>query len=461
MIPTIVVAGTNSGVGKTSVTLGIVALLARRGYRVQTFKVGPDYLDPTYLALASGRPCYNLDGWMTSEGYVKDLFSRTTTDADVAVVEGVMGLFDGADTSSSEGSTAEIACWLSAPVLLVVNANGMSRSIAAVVHGFTTFTPELRIAGVVANHCGSERHRSWIKDSLQSASLPPLVGALERGTLPELPSRHLGLRTAQPGDEFDRVLEQLAEASERSIDVSKVLALKKTGNSSAHQRSRTPKRVRLGVARDEAFHFYYPDNLEVLEEAGCELVPFSPLHDHSLPADLHGIYIGGGYPEEHAARLSANRSMLSSIREYATDGIVYAECGGLMYLSEGIESLTGEKHHLVGVLPAWTRMCARRRSLGYTEVSLSRDCLFGKRGDRLRGHEFHYSELTSSLAVPIAYEVRRRRSERVMQEGFLQRGVLASYVHLHFASQPNAAARFVKCLEERIPASNTTERRAH
>jgi len=192
-IPRLVIAGTQSGVGKTSLTLGLVAALSRRGLRVQTFKAGPDYLDPTYLAIASGRPCYNLDGWMTSEAFVRELFCRVCSDADVALIEGVMGLFDGADPATLEGSTAEVAQWLDAPVALVVNAHGAGRSFAATVHGFCTFVPEIRIAGVIANRCGSDRHADWLSASLSSASLPPLLGAVKRGALPELPSRHLGL----------------------------------------------------------------------------------------------------------------------------------------------------------------------------------------------------------------------------------------------------------------------------
>ena len=198
--PTLVIAGTHSGSGKTSLTLALARALARRGLRVQTFKAGPDFLDPTYLALASGRPCYNLDGWMAGQDHVRGLFERAAADADCALVEGVMGLFDGADAAGDEGSTAEIARWLDAPVLLVVNVHGMGRSIAALVKGFTSFAPEIRFAGVVANHCGSERHAAWLADSLRAADLPPLVGAIPRGAFPELAHRHLGLVTADRGE---------------------------------------------------------------------------------------------------------------------------------------------------------------------------------------------------------------------------------------------------------------------
>jgi cobyrinic acid a,c-diamide synthase len=446
-VPRIVIAGTQSGVGKTSITLGIVALLKRRGLRVQTFKVGPDYLDPTHLALASGRPCYNLDGWMMGEAYVRQLFARAVADADVAIVEGVMALFDGADPVSPEGSTAEIARWLDAPVLLVVNAQGLGGSVAATVHGYSSFDPKLHIAGVIANWCGSERHARWIEEALRGASLPPLVGALQRGVLPELPTRHLGLIRAEPGDLSRDTLDRLADAVESSVAIEKLLQVEAlSGGAASVSQCAVPgadKSVAIGIARDEAFSFYYPDNLEALDQMGCELIPFSPLRDQSLPAGVRGLYFGGGYPEEHAAALASNGPMLSAIRCFAEEKVVYAECGGLMYLAQGIETLDGKRHPLLGLLPAWTRMRPRRQSLGYVEITLTRDCLWGHCGEQLRGHEFHYSELIGNPAWPTAYDVHYRRSDRVSHEGFQSRTILASYAHLHFASRPGAVQKFV------------------
>ena len=457
-IPRVVIAGTQSGVGKTSLTLGIVASLKRRGLRVQTFKVGPDYLDPTYLALASGRPCYNLDGWMTGKAYVRELFCRVCEDADVALIEGVMGLFDGAEPATLEGSTAEVAAWLDAPVALVVNAHGAGRSFAAAVHGFSTFAPEIRVAGVIANRCGSARHVDLLTESLASASLPPLLGAVTREALPALPSRHLGLVTADEIRFSQGVLDQLVDAMEAGVSLEKILAVARNAApipcplQQGAPTAALPS-LRLGIARDEAFHFYYPDNLQALELAGCELVSFSPLHDAALPQGLHGIYIGGGYPEEHAQALAANGGMLNAIRQFATaQHVIYAECGGLMYLSQGIETLDGVRHPLLGLLPAWTRMCERRRSLGYVEAELTCDGLWGCAGERLRGHEFHYSELTG---VPVdcesAYALHYRRAARPVAEGFQRGSLLASYAHLHFASRPSAVSHFVKRLKSCIP----------
>lgn len=454
MTARLVIAGTQSGVGKTSITLGLVAAFKRRGLRVQTFKVGPDYLDPTYLAIASGRICYNLDGWMTRRDYIADLFARASADADLAIVEGVMGLFDGADPEGLSGSTAEIAQWLDAPVLLVANAHGAGRSFAATVHGFATFAPEIRVAGVIANRCGSERHAQGLDLSLAGASLPKLVGAVKRGALPELPSRHLGLVSADKEAFSQTILDQLADGVEAGVSLDRVLQIAQSASPLSLETAppvsaMAGEKVRLGIAKDEAFHFYYPDNLEALERAGCELVPFSPLHDSALPDNLDGLYIGGGYPEEHARALSANHAMLESIRRFAqSERVIYAECGGLMLVSQGIETLDGARHPLLGLIPAWTRMCPRRKSLGYVEVTLTRESLWGKAGDVLRGHEFHYSELASLPAdCETAYKVGYRRAAQPVAEGFQRGSVLASYAHLHFASHPEAVRHFVNRLK--------------
>lgn len=447
-LPRLVVAGTQSGVGKTSVAVGLVRLLRERGLRVQAFKVGPDYLDPTHLALASGRRCYNLDGWMMGESYVRELFGHAGEDADIAVIEGVMGLFDGAAADSAEGSTAEIARWLGAPVLLVVDAHGMGRSLAAAVHGYAAFDPQIRLAGVVANRCGSARHAEGLAEALRSAGLPPLLGAVHRGALPELPSRHLGLVTAAAGQV---PLERLAAALAPELSLEAILQAACGADpipAAAPPAGEPGPPRRLGVARDEAFHFYYADTLEALERAGCELISFSPIRDEALPSALDGIYLGGGYPEEHAEALAANVPMLETIRRFAAGGgVVYAECGGLMYATQGIQTLDGQRHALLGLVPAWTQMYSRRQSLGYVEVTLTRDCLWGPPGARLRGHEFHYSGLLAPPDWPAAYAVRYRRTRAEVPEGFQSGAVLASYLHLHAASRPQAVAWFCRRLE--------------
>jgi cobyrinic acid a,c-diamide synthase len=453
--PRIVIAGTHSGTGKTSISIALVAALRRRGLRVQTFKVGPDFLDPTYHAIASGRPCYNLDGWMTSKEYVQELFARASADADIAIIEGVMGLFDGADAATSEGSTAEIARWLDAPVLLVVNAHGVARSVAATVKGFTTFEPDLRISGIVANQCGSERHREWLSDSLKSVSLPPLVGAVPRGAFAELPSRHLGLVTADSRVLSEPAIASLADAADQHVSVDNILTIARgaaTLEAVSVIRPPAERRVRIGVARDEAFHFYYQDTFDEMESAGCELVWFSPVKEAYLPERLDGLYIGGGYPEASAEALSANETMLDSIRRFAeTNRPVYAECGGLMYLSKGLETLDGKRYSLARLLPCWTRMREKKKALGYVEVTLKSDSLWGKRGDILRGHEFHYSELiddpTEDSGWESVYALKRRRSDEITSEGFQRGNILASYAHMHYGSRPGAIRRFISNCE--------------
>jgi cobyrinic acid a,c-diamide synthase len=456
--PTLIIAGTHSGSGKTSLALALARALTRRGLRVQTFKAGPDFLDPTYLALSSGRPCYNLDGWMAGQDHVRGLFERATAGADCALVEGVMGLFDGADAVSDEGSTAEIARWLDAPVLLVVNVHGMGRSIAALVKGFTNFAPEIRFAGVVANRCGSERHAEWLAESLRAADLPPLVGAIPRGAFPELAHRHLGLVTADRGQLPVTLFDDFAVALERHLSIEELFPGLRPGaglppratDPTEKTTPVSPTRCKIGVARDAAFHFYYQALFDTLAAAGCEMVFFSPLTDHRLPEGISGLYLGGGYPEAHAEALAANGEMLAAIRAYAASGKpLYAECGGLMYLSEGLTA-DGRFHPFLGILPARARMLAGKKALGYVEVTLTEDSLWGSRGEVFRGHEFHYSELVGDPAADPAwrrvYALRRRRSEAVEAEGFQKGAILASYTHLYHAARPAAIDHFINRL---------------
>jgi cobyrinic acid a,c-diamide synthase len=367
-----------------------------------------------------------------------------------------MGLFDGADTATDEGSTAEIARWLDAPVLLVANVHGMGRSIAALVKGFTSFAADLRFAGVVANHCGSERHAEWLTESLRAAGLPPLVGAIPRGAFPELTHRHLGLVTAIRGQLPEALLDDFATALERYLSLERLfpeLPLR-TGSpptppdpGEKRKPVRPPARRKIGVARDAAFHFYYQALFDALDAAGCDPVFFSPLSDHRLPEGISGLYLGGGYPEAHADALAANGEMLGSIRDYAASGKpLYAECGGLMYLSEGLIA-DGRFRPFLGILPARTRMPAEKRALGYVEVTLTEDSLWGNRGEVFRGHEFHYSAMigdpTADPSWRTVYALRRRRSEALETEGFQKGAILASYTHLYYAARPAAVDHFI------------------
>ena len=455
------IAGVHSGSGKTTLTLGLVAALKRRGLKVQTFKVGPDYLDPSWLALASGRPCYNLDGWMCGRNYVEALVDRVTQDADIAVIEGVMGLFDGAQSGGLSGSSAEIASWLNAPVILTVNAHGMGRCIAPLVSGFSNFAPGVRIAGVIANHCGSDTHRSLLTDALASSGLPPLIGAVPRMGFPELRSRHLGLVTADAMTCNQETLHAFEQASETHLDVDALLRC-----AGSHREAnamvpcdsmcsvdiKTKPCFTLAVAQDEAFHFYYPDLLDELKKRGANILFFSPLRDAAVPSCVDALYLGGGYPEVHAKALSENAGMSDSIRAFAkADGIIYAECGGLIYLTQSIATRAGEEYPLVGLVPSKTRMTDKRIRLGYVEVTLKADSLWGEAGAIVRGHEFHYGELLSdptqheSAAWSTVYGRRRQNKQPETDEGFqsLNGRVLASFVHLHLASHSETLDRFV------------------
>jgi cobyrinic acid a,c-diamide synthase len=431
----IVVAGTHSGVGKTSVTLGLIGAFRHRGLTVQPFKVGPDFIDPLHHQHASGRPARNLDGWMLDPEINLERFARATADADVAVIEGVMGLFDGSEGKSDRGSTAEMAKLLGLPVLLVIDASAMARSAAALIHGYISFDPDLRVAGVILNNVGSETHAGMIRDAVAGAV--PILGALPRAKDLVVPERHLGLHL--PHEARAEYVDQLATLIEEHIDLDALLA-----NSAIERRTAPaaaaspPPRIRLALARDEAFCFYYADNLELLEQAGAELVPFSPI-DEPLPENIDGIYLGGGYPELHADKLAANTSTREAIREFASaGGPIYAECGGLMYLAQTLE-IDGETHPLCGVLPFSTTMPAPL-AIGYVEVTTTGG-LFGS-GQTARGHLFHHSAIAGEPATDRCYELKNSRGEET-QEGYLIQNVLASYAHLHLASNPALASAFI------------------
>jgi cobyrinic acid a,c-diamide synthase len=441
-IPRIVVAGVASGVGKTTVAVALAAALRRRGLRVVAFKCGPDYLDPTYHARATGGPSHNLDGWMMGREAVLATFARAAAGADLAIIEGVMGLYDGASPVGEEGSTAEIAKWLDAPVLAVIDAGGMARTIAAVVHGLATFDPAIRIGGVIANRVGSSGHLDLLR---RAVSTPPIVGGLTKDDALAFPERHLGLRTASEDAIPDALIAAWAERAAASIDLDAVLAIARTAPALPiidEPAITSGQRCRIGIARDDAFHFYYDDNLRRLEALGAELVPFSPIRDVRLP-DVGGLYLGGGYPEVHAAVLAGNSAMRAAIAAFARRRPIYAECGGLMYLADAIVTRDGERHPMVGIVPGIAIMHDRLQALGYVEVETQVPTLLGGAGVRFRGHQFRYSTLDVAAEVPRAYKLRKRRDGATALEGYAIGNLVASYVHAHWASNPTVPASFV------------------
>jgi cobyrinic acid a,c-diamide synthase len=451
---TIVIAAPQSGSGKTTVTLGIMECLKRRGLQVAPFKVGPDFIDPGFHAQVCGRPSVNLDGWMCPEEFVHETFAHHVAGADVAVVEGVMGLFDGMSGDSDQGSTAQVARILSAPVILVVDARSQARSAAALVKGFVEFDPRVRVAGVVFNNVGSDNHARVLSEALASA-LPSvrLIGCLPREERLQLPSRHLGLVTAQEHPLSTEFRQLLAETVERHLDLAGMLALA-SGSGTAPPPAARPDdenpeaaAVRIAVARDAAFCFLYEDNLRLLRRAGAELVEFSPLADDGLPAGVAGIYLPGGYPEIFADTLAANEPMKEAIRGAVASGMpVYAECGGFIYLSQGVTDHRGHGdtlHPLVGIYPVTASMLPRRKALGYRQLETVAPSILGPAATMARGHEFHYSEMgVMPPEVERRYRV-SRRGEELGLEGYVVNNCLASYLHLHFGSNPSLAPAFV------------------
>ncbi|MCE5335169.1 MAG: cobyrinate a,c-diamide synthase [Desulfobacteraceae bacterium] len=446
------IAGTHSGCGKTTVSLGLMAAFRARGLRVQPFKVGPDFIDPGLHAQISGTESRNLDGWMLGRSYNTGLFRRLLEGADLGIVEGVMGLFDGYEGGSESGSSAEMAKWLDIPAVLVVDARSMARSAAALVHGFTSFDPALRICGVIFNNIGGPAHLEYLKEALGS-TLPgtAVIGGIPREDPIRIPERHLGLVTADEMKLSESYRDRLAGLIERNLDADLLLSLTRYGDATGPAGQATAAEGSgpiIGVARDAAFCFYYPDNFELLRSAGARLRFFSPVAGESIPGECSGLYLGGGYPELFAGAISENSGFLGAVRDLASRGMpIYAECGGLMSLGRYIESTDGKRFPMAGVFPFGTRMLSRRKALGYTEVVLRRECLLGGPGRTIRGHEFHYSEIAGAgedPGVPLAYELRGRKHESERPEGFQAGSVLASYVHLHWGSCPEAAVSFVE-----------------
>ena len=440
-IPRLVIAGTQSGAGKTTIATALMAALARRGIRVQPFKAGPDFIDPSFHRVACGRVSRNLDGWMLTREQNLEIFLRACANAEIAIVEGVMGLFDGRDAVSDAGSTAEMAKWLAAPVLLIVDASAMARSAAAIVRGFEDFDRQLRIAGVLFNRVAGARHYEFLRAAVERNCRATPLGFLTTHDAIRFPDRHLGLVMAQEWLDDARIVE-LAQWIERHVDLDLLIDLARSAPPVAFEAPKdflhAGERVRIGVARDRAFCFYYQDNLDLLEACGCEIVEFSPMNDADLPANLDGLYLGGGYPELHGAQLSANRRMLESIGDFARSGApVYAECGGFMYLTEAIVDADGIEHPMAGIFPTRARMQPRLAALGYLEIEQVSDDAWLERGERARGHEFRYSTIDEMpREIPRRYKIGERA------EGFQCGSVLASYVHLHFASCPGFARRF-------------------
>ena len=421
--------------------------MKRRGLKPAPFKVGPDFIDPGHHAQVVGSKSRNLDGWMLSKKYNRDNFAKNTVNTDIALIEGVMGLFDGYDGKSEAGSTAQMAKWLGVPVLLIVDASSMARSAAAIVRGFENFDPDLCFAGVVFNRIGSSRHLTYLKEALIDHVSMPVIGGMRRSESLAIPERHLGLVTKEDHHFTKAFLAKLADLIDKNLDLDRLLGiLPQISSFSPAPVISTPKATEtcIGVARDAAFCFYYHENLELLEQHGVQIKPFSPIKDGNLPKDIDGLYFGGGYPELYAHDLTQNTTLRKEIKAKSLKGMpIYGECGGLMYLGHAIFDLKGKIYPMTGCLPFSTRMLPRLKRLGYREITLLGDTLIGSKGTVIRGHEFHYSEIIDDLkSVATLYRVKDRIGMGHSTEGYQMNRTLGSYIHLHWGSCLKTAEAF-------------------
>jgi len=432
-----------------------MAYLQKQGFKVAPFKVGPDFIDPGHHTALTGQNSRNLDSWMLSKKYNQGVFLKGSTGADIAVVEGVMGLYDGYSGVDEAGSTAQMAKWLNLPVILVVDARSMARSAAAIVQGFENFDPDLNFAGVIFSKTGSLRHYEYLKEAVSANCKMPCLGFMPRNEKVAFPERHLGLVTAEEYSMESDVVSELIEMVEQHTSIGKLVRNLPDLVMAQVEKIKIKKppqpRVRIAVARDRAFSFYYPENIEALEDAGAEIVNFSPIEDRTLPENIHGIYFGGGYPELFAKELSANKRLIQAIGKKSLDSMpVYGECGGFMYLCKTLTAMDSKKiFPMVGSFPFSVSMSTKLRSLGYREISLSEDTLVGKKGEILRGHEFHYSSLDSVTLPPgvkTVYGVCLRDGSTTSTAGYQVKNTLGSYLHIHFGSLGGSGQNFVeKC----------------
>lgn len=473
-VPRIIIAGTSSNVGKTTITAGLIAALRQQGLTVQPFKCGPDYVDPSYHERAAGRPCRNLDTWMLGDEQLLESFARACQDADIAVVEGVMGLYDGSDWHDERGSTAQIAKLLHAPVLLVIDISGSARSAAAAVLGYQHFDPAVAIRGVVLNFAGSERHAQGCAEAIERTSGLPMMGWLPRDMQLQIPERHLGLVPGGEQVDSDALIAQMAVAVGARFDVGGVVAVARgaagaigtpavTGAAGlvegdagggdgivATARSSASRPV-VAVARDEAFCFYYPENLELLIEEGAAVEFFSPLRGERPGLGAAGVYLGGGYPELHGPALASNTGLWAALQDlHAANVPIYAECGGFMVLTEGLTDSEGHSWPMAGLLPGFARMSGKLAALGYRHATALRANLLAEPGDTLRGHEFRYSSWVRDTNVAddtAAWRLKGTRGDVPNDAiGYARGNLLASYLHVHFGQGRRLAKRFVQRL---------------
>lgn len=450
-IPRIIIGGTNSGCGKTTVSIGIMAALVKKGICVQPFKVGPDYIDPAFHTFVTRRYSRNLDSWMLDNNTVLRLLQRSGNSADISIIEGVMGFYDGLGGTSIEGSTAHVAQITKTPAVLVVNGESLALSAAAIVKGFCEFNENVNIAGVIFNNIYSEAHYQLLKEAIENNTSAKVLGYLDKTDV-TFESRHLGLVTAGELSDLEEKTNALAQKVLKGIDLETLIKIAETApdiDNAKHQSELpdiNPPKTIIGVAMDKAFSFYYRDGLELLEKLGAELKYFSPLEDESIPGDADGLYIGGGYPELFVQQLERNISMKKSIYDAATKGMpVYGECGGLMYLSESIFDIDGKEYLMSGVIPGKSNMTPKLQTFGYTNIKTIEDNILSRKGQSIKGHEFHFSTTDLIHDVQECFSVSKAYgAAAVFKSGYKINNVLAGYPHIHFCSNPEFAEGFVE-----------------
>jgi len=433
----IVIAGTESGVGKTTVTIGLMSAFSQNGYIVQGFKCGPDYIDPTYHTAVTNRPSRNLDSWMLKEHVLKEILWNGSKGADLSIIEGVMGFYDGYNAHSNKGSTAELSMITQSPVLLVINGEGLARSAAAIIKGFQVFEKEVNIVGVIVNRVGSKGHYQLLKEAIESECQIPVVGYMKCHDNLKIPERHLGLIPSIQRGELNSFFEKLGQVIAETVNLEKIYELSEAPSielpsHSIFQQKSSPK-VKIAIAKDEAFHFYYPENLELLKLNGAELIYFSPLNGETIPNDVCGLYIGGGFPEEFSEQLAKNEDVKVSIKSAILKGIpTLAECGGFMYLTKSIQTTDGNEHKMVGVIPGKVKMHNSLMTIGYREIEGEIGNFLLPKGWKARGHEYHYSTFETEDKIKYAYRTKGYQKEE--NEGYLNGNLIAGYTHIHFAS---------------------------
>ena len=451
-IPRVVIAGTKSKVGKTMISIGLMRALVSRGYVVQPYKVGPDFIDPGFHHLATGRYSRNLDSFMLSKEAILDTFVRNFKDADIAIIEGKTGLYDSADAVSDKGSVAEVSKILKAPVVLVTDTERINRSIAAVILGYKLFDPEVDIRGAILNRVGNPRHAARVRKAVEELAGVEVLGVIPRGEI-EMPYRHLGLVTAYERDDLSRLFDEVSRFVEQHVDIDRIIEVAESSpplefdiDENEEMNNRSGSRIKIGVFRDRVFSFYYQDNLDVLSRY-ADIIEIDSLSAKKLP-EVDALYIGGGFPEVFTEELEKNRKLREEVYSFCDSGNpVYAECGGLMYLGRSI-IVDGEEFEMVGFLPLRTEMKKRFQAQGYSVYRAVKECHIAGKNDVVVGHEFHYSKPEILGKVEYVFAVERGHGIDGKRDGILRENTLANYIHVHFMSDIKIAKRFIEYIRD-------------